>query len=223
MMGKKRDRGKNHTSSSAVVLWLGIMMAYLAAGLLQVYWLNFSLVIWLNLVFVVICFVLVSRREEGIRFLGLAKERFWISCGVGMVCSAAVVLVNGVIPGILSGARLVSVGSMAAKLFYFMIFISIPEEIVFRGYILNTLEQGGKSKHMAIVISGIFFMLIHLPYQAVMNGSVVALLLNGYGVTLVMTFVWHLIFCVIYRKTGAIYGAILFHGIMDWSNYLFVY
>lgn len=184
---------KKHISPSAVVLWLGIMASYLAAGLIQVYWIDFSLVIWVNLIFTAICFVLAARREEGIRFLGMVKEKFGISCKVGMVCSLVIVLINGVIPGILAGAGMASAGSIAVRLFYFMIFISIPEEIIFRGFILNTLEESGKSKCGAIVISGIFFMLIHLPYQAVMNGSVADLLLNGYGVTLIMTFVWHLV------------------------------
>lgn len=213
---------KKNTPSQAVILWLGMMLSYLAAGFLQVYGLKFSLVIWLNLVFAAICFILAARKEEGVRFLGLVKDRFWISCGVGMICSVVIVLFNGVLPGIVTGASLASAQSLIFRLLYYMIFISIPEELIFRGFIWSSLEKSGMSKRLVIVVSGVFFMLLHIPYQAVMSGGVLALLLNGYLLTLLMTFVWHLVFCMIYRKSGAIYGAILFHAVMDWSNYLFV-
>ncbi len=204
------------------IFWSAMMAAYLIAGLIQRFLMNYSLVIWLNLIFLLLCFGMASKAEGGIRSLGLVRERFLPSCKVGLVCSVIILLINGVIPGILSGSELASAASIIFRLIYFMVFISIPEEIIFRGYILNTLEQRGKSRYSPVIISGVLFMLLHIPYQMAVSGNFIDLLLNGYGATLVMTFVWHLVFCVLLKKTGAIYGAVLFHGVMDWSNYLFI-
>lgn len=155
--------------------------------------------------------------------MGLARERFLPSCKAGMVCSAAILLLNGVIPGVFQGGELASAGSMLFRLIYFMLFIAVPEELIFRGYILGVLERRMESKYLPVIISGVLFMLLHIPYQMAISEDFIWRLLNGYGATLLMTFAWHLVFCVLRKKTGAIYGAVLFHGVMDWSNYLFVF
>lgn len=210
------------TAFQAAALWAGMMTAYLAAGLVDRFLVDFSLVIWVNIILTILCFILAARGKDGVRSLGLVRERFALSFMAGLACSAAIVIINAVIPGILGGMELARPGTLLIQLVYFMAVIAIPEEIIFRGYILSRMEQSSERKYAGVVISGIMFMLIHLPYQAVMNGGLLPLILNGYGVTLIMTFVWHIVFCILLKKTGAIYGAILFHAVMNWSNYLFV-
>lgn len=209
--------------SEAILLWVAMMASYLAAGLLQRYWLGFSLVIWVNLIFLGICCGIAAKKDEGMRSLGFHRERFLPSCAAGAVCSVVIVLLNAVIPAVISGGEPAPLSGVVYRLFYFMIFISIPEEVIFRGYIWNALEKGKKSRYGPVIVSGVLFMLLHIPYRAVMSGGLLDQLLNGFGFTLLMTFVWHLVFCAICKKTGGIYGAILFHGVMDWSNYLFLF
>lgn len=212
---------KKKTGSAAAV-WCGLMASYLASGFLQLLWPGIPFVSGVNVLFTVLCFVLVKGQKDGREDLGFVRERFQVSCLAGLVCSAVIVLVNGIIPGMLRGGELVSFGSMLFYFVYFMAFIAFPEEVIFRGFVLSRLEEGMKGKYGPVILSGVLFVLLHVPYQAVISQNFLGLLQNGYGMTLVMTFVWHLVFCLLFKKTGAIYGAVLFHGFMDWSNSLFL-
>ena len=215
-MGEKRE------ITRAAAVWCGLMLSYLASGLLQLLWPGLPFVIVVNILFTILCFALVKGKGEGRETLGFDRGRLVPSCLAGLAWSAVIVAVNGIIPGILRGGELSPLGSIVPNLVYFMALISFPEEVIFRGYLLGRLESVMEGKYGAVILSGVLFMLLHIPYQAVVSGNFLELLLNGYGMTLVMTFVWHIVFCILLKKTGAIYGAVLFHGIMDWSNGLFL-
>lgn len=225
---------KNQEGRNAILFWVCMMAAYAAMGFVQMIF-GLSLGLLVNLIFMGSCIVFTLRETEflrktgthkvdsGLRHLGFRKEYAGRSCAAGLACGAAIVAINGIFPGILSGSSLASPSSILLWLCYYMAVIAIPEEIIFRGYLLAKLERAMDSEKKAILASGVFFMLIHVPYQLIVSeANVFAWLLDGNLFTLAMTFLWHLVFCLIYKKTGALYGAILFHGLMDWSNELFL-
>lgn len=218
--------GGNHAveagreAKKAVIVWVSMMAAYTFMGICQILW-GISLGVWVNIIFSVICIVSAWKDKKGLSSIGFSKEGAGKSCVAGFACSAVIVLLNGVLPGILNGKLLTSAGESFSRLLYFLFIIALPEEIIFRGYIMTRLE-GVRTSRQAVLLSGLFFMLIHIPYQYVVSGmGFISYLLNGNLVTLAMTFVWHLVFCFIFKRTGSLYGVVLFHGVMDWSNYLF--
>lgn len=215
-MNEKKDAGE------AVVFWICMMLLYFLAGGLQ-YFYGISLVMWVNILFLLVCIVLVKGKKQGISSLGLTKEHIWSSCRTGLVCSAVIILINGIIPGVLLGKAFQSAEVLVIRLAYYMMIIALPEEIIFRGYIMTRCKAAMDSKKWAIILSGLLFALIHVPYQLVVSGTdIVTFLLNGNGFTIFMTFLWHLVFCLLFEWTQAIYGAVLFHGFMDFSNSIFI-
>jgi hypothetical protein len=66
------------------------------------------------------------------------------------------------------------------------------------------------------------FMSMHIPFQmGVANVDIITYVSTNI-ITLVFVFFWHLVFNFGYAKYNAIAGPTIFHGIMDWSNYLFM-
>lgn len=205
---------------TALIIWMGMMVAYGCIGVVSAVY-NISLGILINPMFCAVCIIIVIYRKQNIASLGLTKNGVLASCTLGILCSAMIVLLNGVLPGLIKGEMLGETITLIRGFFYYMFIIAFPEEIFFRGYLMTRLENAVDTKK-AIIISGVLFVLIHVPYPFMMFGTnFMTYLLNGYLVTLIMTFLWHLVFCWIFKKTGALYGSILFHGFIDWSNILF--
>lgn len=219
-LSKEQEQNRKNMKE-AILLWAGMMAVYAVLGLVRIF-LGVSLAALVNLLFVLICIITVRRKKQGLSSLGLAREHAGHSCKTGLICAAAIILLNGILPGIVHNGTLAAPGSLLMWLLYYMVLIAIPEEIIFRGYLLTRLEAGLQSGKKAIFLSGLLFVLIHIPYQFLTSGMHPAVyLLNGNLFTLFMTFIWHLVFCWIFKKTQSLYGAILFHGLMDWSNALF--
>lgn len=213
---------KESRYKEAVGVWACMMAAYVVMGLLQK-WFGIYLGIWINIVFAVVCVLLVKKDGQGAAALGFSKERAGASCRLGLLCAGVIVSVNGLLPGLLAGKELAPGGMLCSRLLYFLAVIALPEEVVFRGYLFNRMRESVPTFAKAVLYSGIFFVLLHIPYQFITAGmDPVSYFLNGNLATLAMTFVWHLVFCLLYQKTASIYGVVLFHGFMDWSNYLFV-
>lgn len=220
MAGGNHAAEEGREAKKAVIVWVCMMAAYTFMGFCQILW-GISLGIWVNVVFSVICIVFAWKDKPGLASIGFSKEGTGKSFAAGFTCSAVIILLNGILPGILNGKILAPAGESFLRLLYFLFIIALPEEIIFRGYIMTRLE-GVRTSKQAVLLSGLFFMLIHIPYQYLVSGmGFISYLLNGNLVTLAMTFVWHLVFCFIFKRTGSLYGVVLFHGIMDWSNYLF--
>lgn len=211
----------NRNMKEAILLWASMMAVYAFFGIVQIFF-RLSLAALSNLLFFLICIAIVLRKKQGISSLGLGREHIGRSCKMGLACAAVIVFLNGVLPGILHNGSLAAPGSLLMWLLYYMILIALPEEVIFRGYLLTRMEAGMGSAKKAVLLSGLLFVLIHIPYQLIASGMhSVAYLLNGNLVTLFMTFIWHLVFCWIFKKSRSLYGVILLHGFMDWSNVLF--
>ena len=167
--------------------------------------------------------VRAAQKGKGLSSLGISKEGAGVSCRIGLLCAAVILVLNGILPGMLRGRDLAPAGAVCIRFLYFLFIIALPEEIIFRGYLMTRLEAAKGSWKQAVLLSGLLFVLIHIPYQYIVSGrGVVSYLLNGNLVTLLMTFIWHLVFCTLFKKTKSIYGVVLFHGIMDWINYIYL-
>ncbi|WP_083879838.1 CPBP family intramembrane glutamic endopeptidase [Desulfitobacterium dichloroeliminans] len=103
-----------------------------------------------------------------------------------------------------------------------MLVISLVEEIIFRGYIQTRLYGLIKRPLFAIILGGILFMLMHIPFQIGYAKMGLFAYIQVNYITLMFTFIWHVVFDFLYRKYNTIYASTIFHGLMDWANYLFI-
>ncbi|PKM90982.1 MAG: hypothetical protein CVU87_00245 [Firmicutes bacterium HGW-Firmicutes-12] len=204
----------------AIVVWGIVMVTYYFMGQLYankgVY-----LGIQVNMVLAILCIWFILLRKQKITTIGFTKGNAVKSIILGSVLGVLIVIGNNVI-NIVEGSQLAPLQSIAKNFIYYMLVISLVEELIFRGYIQTRIYGLVKKPILAIILGGILFMLIHIPFkmgQAKM-GLFTYLQLNW--ITLIFTFIWHVIFDFLYRKYNTIYAPAIFHGLMDWANYLFL-
>ncbi len=204
----------------AVVVWIAVMAVYYAMGQLYaakgVY-----LGVYVNSALVVLCLALVLIRKEKPASIGLTRVKAVKSIVVGCVLGVIIVGANNAM-NMVQGRSLAPLHDMALDFVYYMAVISLAEEVIFRGYIQTRLYGLVKNPVAAIMLGGIFFMLMHIPFQMgyAQMGWLAYIQLNS--ITLILTFFWHILFDFLYRKYNTIYTPAIFHGFLNWSNHLFL-
>lgn len=159
-----------------------------------------------QVVFLVIYFVHKQKTKTSFKALGLKKinkKQILVVVLIGLICILCLTPLANVFEGLLTkwgkgGESLpLSLDNFWNFLLMFVtlgILAPISEEIIFRGVIFNGLkEKGGK---FAVLISGLFFMLMHLSinqcaYQLIM-GFVLGLLVL-YTNSIISSFIVHFI------------------------------
>lgn len=98
---------------------------------------------------------------------------------------------------------------------YYLVFVALMEEIVFRGFIATRLYGYYKNKWLSIVTVGIMFAIIHIP----MNSMNLQISSWNYTVThidnLIKLAIIHCFFQWIYSKNNSIVAPIMIHFIID--------
>jgi hypothetical protein len=210
----------------AWTIWGSMMIAYFFTGLIYKFF-HINFINLINIIFTLVCLFLIKLKKDeknwDICLFATDKKEIVNSCKYGIFLSVFIFILNGILPGVLYAKTLSSISSIITNFIYYIVIIALPEEVVFRGYMMNRFLYTLKDSKKAIIWSGILFVLIHIPFQLVVSRTdLLTWLLNGNGFTLIMTFFWHLIFCLLYKKLGTLWGVVLFHGIMDWSNCIFL-
>ena len=204
----------------AIVVWGVILGIYYFMGQLYankgVY-----LGIPVNIVLASLCIVLILLRKQKVTTIGFTKKNAGNSIVLGSVLGTLVVIGN-IVVNLVWAHQLAQIQNIIANLFYYMLVISLVEEVTFRGYIQTRIYGLVKKPLFAIILGGILFMLMHIPFQ--MGHAKLGLLayVQQSWITLIFTFIWHVVFDFLYRKYNAIYASTIFHGLMDWANYLFI-
>ena len=91
---------------------------------------------------------------------------------------------------------------------------AIFEEVVFRGIFMDNLKKSGKSDMAALLISALFFGLIHMTNAV--NGNIPqALVQTGYSIVV------GLVFGAIYIRTGDLLSVMIAHAAIDITNQIF--
>ena len=212
------DRGD---AKKAVQFWVILMILYYAMGVInRIYGVYLGLAV--NGILALYCVLKGYRDKGGIASVGFGKKKAKQSVILGILAGLVIILINGGAAGFLSGRELAPLNILIPNFFYYMVVIALTEEIIFRGY-LQTRIYGWISRPLcAVAVTGVMFMLMHIPFQAAVTGSSLFGYLQGNRFTLGMTFIWHVVFDALYRKYNSILAPTLFHGLMDWSNCLFI-
>ena len=177
---------------------------------------------YLGYPFAIISIVLVLLLAKlKITKIGITATNIWSSVLTGIILGGIFILSYTILPGILSGARLLPIKVIAQNVFYYFIIIGFEEEIAFRGFIQPRLFPLLKKEWLTILIGGILFVFMHYPFQMAAHGMSAVeyfpLFISGAP----LQFMWHCIFSLIYRKFGNLYGSTILHGFVDLSMGIF--
>lgn len=152
----------------------------------------------------------------GLTKINLFPSIYW-GIGLGIVFSLEGVLTNmlkygGLNLEVLQYTPLAFLGAITLSFV-----TAFSEELVFRGYIFNRLNQIWKKELLANIVSAFLFVLIHLP---------IGIFVLGYTPAVMMVFLFLvLIFGIgsafVFARTGNIVSSILLHVLWSWPIVLF--
>ena len=204
----------------AIYFWIGLMVLYAAGGIIARLTMSNIPMLVVTVVLVAVCIVIVLKNGEGLSSIGFRRKKMWPSLGIGLLCGIVpLIFNNGILPAAIYGWQPVPVGFLLYQFFYYLVAISLVEEMLFRGYIQTRLYGMFNSNVSAILIGALLFMLMHIPFQLAYKG--IEIFGQLFLINLAFTFVMHIVFNLIYIKFNALYGSILFHTISNWSYDIF--
>lgn len=169
----------------------------------------------INCCFVGVVLLFLAVKKQGLETVGLKNGNIRLSLILGSVFAAILFFCNCLSNIIFEGQVFVPLKTILIYIIYFFT-VGLCEEVIFRGYILTRLYGIVKNVYIDILLSGIFFVLMHFPFRMVAYDlSFLDLVTNVPYMT--DLFVTGLILSFIRIKSDSLYGAILPHWISDLS------
>lgn len=201
-----KEKSKSHFLI-AIIFWIAYMIGFVIMGILYKNGVqNYNVIYW---AFAIVGVLIVIIKDKNITSLGFTKEKLKINLILSLVIIALTFSIS-VIAGKHSISKLIS-GSL-----YYLFYISLVEEVIFRGFIQNYLFGLKCNKYIVFLIGALLFSLSHLPFQMYVNNNVSV----GYFIEalpqLVTCFIIHLIMCFITYKRKDIALPISLHYALDY-------
>jgi len=204
----------------AIGLYFLIVLLYMCAGIVLVTW-GVYLNVYVNILSIIICVAIVLLRKQKLKTIGFTLDRFLRGLLVGTICGVAVSMIN-IIPAIVSGGKWLGLNGLLWNIFFYLIVIGLQEELVFRGFILTRLHGAIKSEVIVVIVCGLMFALMHVPYQLfIRTGGNVAEFFSDNTFWLFTTFAWHFLFYFLFRKYNSLTAPTWCHFLVNFSNTLF--
>ncbi len=166
--------------------------------------------------------VIIRFRKQALASIGIKKDKILRSFIFGILYSLPFNLPT-IIYVLFHGIRINSNFFDLLWLFlYFFICIAFVEEVMFRGYIQTRIQTIIKNKWMSIIIVGIMFAFMHVPFQMLkVDMSFGQFLLYDYK-HLIITGLLHIYFVYIYNRDHQILAPTLTHALINFIPNLFV-
>lgn len=166
-----------------------------------------------NFLLGIIVIVFLKLRKQSLSTIGLKGGRIKLSFILGGCLAVVLIFFNCVSNILFCGYHFVEIQQIIVNLLFFLS-VGFGEEVVFRGYIGTRIYAFTKNIPIALIVTGLLFLLMHFPYRmAAYDISIISLLTNvRYMADL---FITHCILSYIYLKTNSIYGSILPHWMSD--------
>lgn len=204
----------------ALCFYIALLVVYYVMGYLfhhkQIY-----LGVSVNLGLAGICLAIVIARKQPFDTVGLTIKHFKQSCLLGGISGLLVLLLSSVLPNLLMGSQFIGIFEILYQIFYFFVVIGFVEELIFRGYLQTRIHALIPNETCAVLITGILFVGLHIPFQMAANNMHFFDFLSNNALWLCMTFLWHFVFYSLYRKYNSIVAGTLFHGFMNLGSRLF--
>ncbi len=197
----------------AMAMYILLLFVYYFMGLLfiqrQIY-----LGVPINLLLIAICVMLVLMRKQKLSSIGFTLKNIGKSLLTGIFLGIIFSFFMNVLPNILAGGKVITVNRALYNIFYYFIIIALSEEVLFRGYIQTRIYGLIKCDILAVIMTGILFYAMHLPFQMSVNGIKINL------INMIIMIVLHFVMNFLYRKYNSLAAPTVFHGLLDWGGNL---
>jgi membrane protease YdiL (CAAX protease family) len=167
-------------------------------------------------------FIILLLRKQSISTIGIKKKDIGKSILIGMIGSIPFSLMNVIGP--ISNGKTLNPNPMdwVWNFLYFLICIAFVEEVAFRGFLQTRLFGLIKNKWVSIIVVGVMFALMHVPFQMV-QANMTAIEFIVYDLQhLMMTMITHIYLVYLYTRDNNILAPTIAHAIMNFSYVIFI-
>ena len=163
----------------------------------------------------------VHFRKQKVSTLGIVKNNLFKSILFGIIFSLPFIAPK-IITGVVNNHMVASIENLIWKFLYFLICIAFVEEIAFRGFIQSRIRGIIKNKWLSIVLVGVMFGSMHIPFQMLQSNLSFIQFLKKDLVHLIVTVILHIYFVFIYKKTNNIIAPTITHTLINLSSHIFI-
>jgi len=190
----------------AIIYWIIYMISLLLMGVLYKRGFKYYYIIYLLIALIGIITVII--KDKNIKNLGFRKDKI----KVNLIISFIIIFLTFITSIILSDYSLLKLikGSL-----YYLLYVALLEEIIFRGFIQNYLFGLKCKKYIIFVIGALLFSLIHIPFQMYVHNNVSLNYIIECFPQLIFCFVFHLVMCFITYKRKDITVSVSIHFVID--------
>lgn len=175
-----------------------------------------------SLICIGLVFLFCLIRRQKLVTVGFSKNQVKKSFAMGMILFILVAIFRGIWP-IISGSTIqTNIGVIFMKVIYFFIFIGFMEELVFRGYIGTRLYGCFTNKRLSLVVVGIMFSFLHIPFYMVVAQMSLSEYISANWVSLILIFLFHIVFQWLYSKYNSIVAPTILHFIWDYIQWFII-
>lgn len=164
----------------------------------------------------IIVFAIVLSRKQGLRSIGIRKEKLWPALRLGLLFVPIPLLINVVLPLILygNGVEFRPLGHIVYMLATFF-FYAAWEDILFVGFLQTRIYGLFKTDKAAISVVAVLFSLPHITVGLATGG--LGLDISSLVMYLVGLFFMHQMFVLLFKRHFSLLTVVVVHTITNWS------
>ena len=182
---------------------------------------QFILYIPFSLVILLPVFITLKVRRQNFSSIGLKSDKALKSIILGIVFSIPLVIPS-IISSVNRGMSLLSLPNLILLFLYFLLEIALVEELSFRGFIQTRIQGLIKVKWLSIVIVGIMFALMHIPFQMLLRDMKLVEFIKTDAIHLITTFVIHIYLVFLYTRDDNIICPTVAHLLINFVPSMFM-
>lgn len=183
---------------------------------------QFIFYIPISIVSILPIIVVTYLRKQSFSSLGIESNNILKSIFLGILFALPFALPT-IISGINQGYRIADIEDIIWKFLFYLICIGFVEELAFRGFIQIRIRGLIKNKWLSIVIVGLMFGSMHIPFQMLRADMPIFQFIQQDLIHLITTMVIHIYLVYIYTRHNNIIAPTITHTIMNFIPYIFIY
>lgn len=158
-------------------------------------------------------FLLIKIKNQPLISVGLSLKGILKQFLLGLLFSIPFIIIYIFL--LLNNKTYFTMESFIFTLIYQLIFTSLIEEIIFRGFIQSRITGLINNKPLSILTVGIMFGLAHWPFQLISNNKPLSEIIIPMLFSLLIRIVMHIYLNFIYQKSNNLIAPIITHTIKN--------
>lgn len=159
-------------------------------------------------------FILIKVRKQNIKSIGLKNDKTFKSVFLGIIFSIPFIMPS-IINAINQEKKVMSLTNLIWLFLHFFIEIALVEELSFRGFIQTRIQGLINVKWLSIIVVGVMFALMHIPFQMVMANMPLNKFIINDSVHLAITCAIHVYLVYLYTRDNNIISTTVSHTLID--------